>query len=140
EGEFSMDPTAQTLFVEMAVTASSEPPRGRFGLETTLQLVPSQCSISGCEPVDPTAHTSLLATAAPPAKEETCFRGGGVSAIELVPLKWTASGWVLLALGFDSPTAQISLSAIAAVAAKAALLNWATTWKLGVEVAGSAPQ
>jgi hypothetical protein len=31
----------------MAVTASSAPPCFSFGLETTLQLVPFQCSING---------------------------------------------------------------------------------------------
>ena len=45
--KLSKNPTAQTLFVEMAVTAFNTPSCFSFGLETTLQLVPSQCSING---------------------------------------------------------------------------------------------
>src|SRR5262249_50033390 len=131
---------------EMAVTPPREPPFGRFGLETTLQLVPSQCSINGSslggsfflEPGPvwyPTAHTSLLATAATPPKEAGCMTGGGGRALQRHPSKCTASGCSLLVSGFELPTAQISLSAIAAVLAKSALLNCATTLNV-VDVAG----
>jgi hypothetical protein len=56
------------------------------------------------------------------------------TALQLVPLKCTARGSVV-PVEFEEPTAQISLSAIAAVAVKDALLNCATTLKV-VDVAG----
>ena len=141
--ELMVDPPAQTLFDEMAVTALRNPPFLRFGLETTLQLVPFQFSINGLLPAvsscEPTAHTSFLATAATPAREEPPLGEGVGMTLQLVPLKCTgrvAAGFVVVCMPVK-PTAQISLSASAVVAAKDALLNCATTWK-PVLVAGAA--
>src|SRR5262249_59325798 len=39
----SKNPTAQTAFAAMAVTALNAPPRFCLGLETTLQLAPAHC-------------------------------------------------------------------------------------------------
>src|SRR6516164_9267566 len=144
--KLSRNPTAQTLFVEMAVTLFNTPPSFSFGLETTLQLVPSQCSIKGSAiPVlemfcAPTVQTSLLATAPTPSRLARPLRVGVGMALQVVPSKCTASGVSELVSRFVVPTAQISLSAMAAVAAKDALLNCLTTWKLVEEATGTAPQ
>jgi hypothetical protein len=81
----------------------------------------------------PTAHTSLLAVAETSEKKPPLERDGVGITLQFVPSKCTASG-CCVPLTVDDPTAQMSLSAIAAVATKLALLNCATTWKL-VDVA-----
>src|SRR5262249_20337629 len=119
--KLSEDPTAQTLFVEMAVTADSSPPCDRFGLETTLHLVPFECSINGSptEPETrwlPTAQTSLLAAAATQANSRPLpERVGMETTFQLVPLKCSASVTSLEEVEPGSePTAHMSLWAIAA--------------------------
>src|SRR5216684_3380275 len=73
-GEVNWIPTAQTLLA--VTTATPLKPLLKvptLGLETTLQLVPFQCSISVCTallmpPEEPTAQMSLAATTATPLK------------------------------------------------------------------------
>src|SRR6266568_4741646 len=80
----SNHPTAQTSFVAMAVTAwRTFMDTLGLGLATTLQLVPSQCSISVCLlPLalmkSPTAHTSLAETLATPLRSLTDGPGLGL--------------------------------------------------------------
>src|SRR5262249_35287873 len=96
-----------------------KPPLVRGGLETTLQLVPSQCSKSvwsgGTLPSPPTAHTSLPATATTASRKPPLRRVGVVTTLQLVPSRGSASVVVDPPLLKTSPTAQMSLAAIAAV-------------------------
>jgi hypothetical protein len=127
------NPTAQTLFVAGAVTPVRALPSRSFGLETTLQLVPFQCSIKVLKDVPtarlPMAHTSVLAAPATPLK--VAFIVGVGTTLQLVPLKCSASVCVSpLALGM-SPTAHMSPAARAAAAVRVALLinGLGTTWR-----------
>src|SRR5215472_13079974 len=69
-------PTAQTSSDANAAAPSNQLANQRpaggfgfpFGLGTTLQLVPSQCSVSVRRPERPTPHTSPSAITATPAK------------------------------------------------------------------------
>ena len=129
-----LNPTAQTLFDAGAVTPVRLLPCRSLGLETTLQVVPFQCSINVFS-VDlkgftlPTAHTSLLAGPATPKK--AAFPEGVETTLQLVPSKCSASVWSVVLPLTISPTAQMSLSAIIAAASREELLinGLGTTWR-----------
>jgi hypothetical protein len=114
----------RSAFDATAVTPVRKLLFGTFAPETTLQLVPFQCSIKVPFPFVwlPTAQTSLLATAAALPKLPPSTEGVGIT-LQLDPLKCSASDPELL------PNAQISLSAMARVALRLALLIVRTTWR-----------
>src|SRR5947208_17147764 len=91
-------PTAQTSFDETAATPESQLPAPALGLGlgTTLQLLPSQWSISGVPPLCPTAQTSFAEMAVtssssfPPPK----FWLG--TTLQLLPSQCSISGYSVL--------------------------------------------
>src|SRR5579863_3386396 len=104
---FRKSPTAQTLLVEMAVTAFRKPTC--FGVGTTRQLVPFQCSMSGGVAVLtlPTAQISLVETAATPRRASSVLALGLGTTFHFVPFQCSVSVcWSV------SPTAQTSLAEI----------------------------
>jgi hypothetical protein len=102
-------------------------PLPELGVAKRLQLVPAQCSINvAIELPDvcwPTAHTSLLAT--PPTTPNSPPATDGVEmTLQLFPSKCSASVALLLALLPDiTPTAQLSLSLMAATPLRLELLT-----------------
>src|SRR6266571_357080 len=112
-------PTAQMSVAETAATPNrglARVPAG-LGLGTTVQLVPSHCSISVPEPLSPTAHTSLLETAVTP-RSPFCRPGpaGLVTMLQLVPSQCSVRVWNTPLALRKSPTAQASVAEMAATA------------------------
>src|SRR5712692_5982199 len=111
-------PTAQTSLLASAETASRPLTPLKAGLETMLQVVPSQCSTRS----PPTAQTLFDETTVTPLRLPPSFSGPVVSILQLVPFQCSIncspksglSGPVL------NPTAQTSL-----LAAPATPNNWA---------------
>src|SRR5439155_513820 len=105
-------PTAQRSVVANAETDDSSPrPPGPFGLDTTVQAVPSQCSARVLPPATPTAHTSFDEMT---ERSSSCANAwpvlGERPMDHAVPLQCSTSGrpdWRLVLL--PSPTAQTSL-------------------------------
>src|SRR6266571_509882 len=124
-------PTAQTSLLETAAAASrvSEAEPATLGLDTTLQLVPSQCRVSVCSEklvsANPTAQMSVAETAVTPFRKPTCF--GALTRRQLVPFQCSMSGGVAV---LTFPTAQTSLVETAATPRRASFelaLGLATT-------------
>src|SRR5260221_9813973 len=102
-------PTAQMSVAEtMATPLSVLVSVLGFGLATTLQLVPFQCSMSDAlVPVSPTAHTSAVETAATARRVPL---PGLETTLQLVPSQCRVSVTKRLGLGSNIPTAQMSVT------------------------------
>src|SRR5258707_774023 len=86
-----------------------------LGREATLQLVPSQCSISVCaipEPVRakvPTAHTSVAETAATPRRTLPIPAVGLATILHFLPFQCSISACPLPLAAMKEPTAHTSV-------------------------------
>src|SRR5262249_55506301 len=116
------EPTAQMSFGAIAAIPEREfddDPAG-FGLGTTLQALPFQCSTSVPVIVVPTAQTLFDARAARLTSEARVTAIDGVgTALHALPFQCSASGitGLLAPIGFVWPTAQTSFDATPATAA-----------------------
>src|SRR6266571_1951966 len=115
--EVTNSPTAQMSLAETAVTpASSLVCVLALGLETTLQLVPSQCSIRVCaipEPVRakvPTAQTSVVETATTPRRTLPVPAVGLATTLHFFPSQCSMSACMSPLAVVNSPTAHTSVA------------------------------
>src|SRR5262249_35853703 len=109
-------PTAQMSVEEITVTACRRAPPGMVGLETRLQLTPSQCSITGLLPIpeptnaelSPPAQTSVADTPATPLNAAVLIVGtvGLRTTLQEEPSQRSTSGWFISEETFAAPTAQ----------------------------------
>src|SRR5215471_10762495 len=107
-------PTAQTSLPASAETALRLTPV-KAGLETMLQLVPSQCTTPALPPFSPTTQTSLVAWAEI-AATPTLAKAGSETTLQLMPSQCSTSGPPVELLLWLTPTAQTSLLAAPATA------------------------